>query len=46
MEKSHLEMMAEVLYDNCKKENCISNEKGAFVIGFLEGCLYNLKNNR
>lgn len=46
MENLHLELMAEVLYYKCKKENCISNEKDAFVIGFLEGCLYNLKNNR
>jgi hypothetical protein len=46
MEKSQLVLMAEALYDECKKENSISNEKGAFVIGFLEGYLYNLKNNR
>jgi hypothetical protein len=46
MEKSQLVLMAEALYDKCKKENCISDEKGGFVIGFLEGYLYNLNNNR
>lgn len=46
MEKSQTVLMAEAMYEACKKENCIANEEGAFKLGFLEGYLYALNSKR